>query len=87
MPKKKVLGISVDYRDIVNFNVKLLVGYQTISNEKIKKEAIFSIQTTDKETARLLAIEKCKKQLEEFSYIIKNSVTIEVKGRNKNGKN
>ena len=83
MPKKKVLGTSIDYRDIVNFNVKLLVEYKTISKEKISREAIFSIQTTDKETANAIAIEKCKKQLEEFSYIIKNSITIEVKGRRK----
>ena len=84
--RKKVLGTSIDYRDIVNFNIRLIVEYQTISNEKVKKEAIFSIQTTDKELARKLAIEKCKNQLSEFPYIIKSSVNVEVKGRKKYGK-
>lgn len=85
--RKKVLGVSVEGRDVVNFNIKLIVEYQTTSNEKVKKEAIFSIQTTDREQAKKLAIEKCREQLEIFPYIIKNSVAIEVKGRGKNGKN
>lgn len=82
--KKKVLGISaVNWRDVVNFNIRLLVSYSTNSGERIVREAIFAIQTTDKEEAERLAIEKAKKQLEAFPYIVKNSVTIELKRRKK----
>ena len=82
MPKKKVLGMSIDYQDIVNFNVKLLVSYRTKSNEVVKREAVVPIQTTDKQTAIRLAIEKTKRQLEEFPYI-KEIITLEAKGRKK----
>lgn len=83
MPKKKVLGAGVDGRDVVNFNVRLIVKYETTYNEKIKREAVIPIQTTDKQTATALAIEKAKQQLELFPYIKKSTVIIEPKGRNK----
>ena len=85
--KKKVLGQSIDYRDIVNFNVRLSVEYRTITNEKVSREAIFQVQTTDKQTAIGIAIEKAKKQLEEFPYIIKETIIVEEKRRKRRCKN
>lgn len=81
--KRKSLGLSADYRDIYKFNVKLIVCYKTNSGESVKKEAIVEINTTDIQKATELAIDKAKKQLEEFDYIIKSSILIEKKRRSK----
>jgi hypothetical protein len=85
--KKKVLGIGIDGKDIVNFNVKLIVRYYTTANEKVKDEMTIPVQTTEKKIAESIAIEKAKAILKCLPYIVKNSVTIEVKRRGiKNGK-
>ena len=83
MAKKKVLGQGVDGRDVVNFNVKLAVKYHTTSNEVVKKEAIVPVQTTNKQIAENIAIEKAKNQLKEFPYIIQRTVEVELKRRHK----
>lgn len=72
MAKRKVLGVSaINYKDIVNFKIKLDVEYTKTSGERIKREVEYDIQTTDKETAIDLAIKKAKSELAEFPYIKK----------------
>lgn len=47
----------------------------------IQKEAIIPITTSSREKAVEIAIEKAKKQLREFDYIDKSSISVEKKKR------
>ena len=81
MKVNKDLGYSVNGLRLKKYNIKLICSYNTTQNEKINKEAEIAIVSTDRETATNLAIEKAKKLLNEFSYIVKNSIIVEKKKR------
>lgn len=84
MAKRKVLGLGVDGRDVVNFNIKLLVHYWTKANEEIKRVAVIPVQTTNKEAAINIAKEKAMRQIEGLA-CPESSIIIELAGRNKKG--
>jgi hypothetical protein len=84
--RKKILGIGVGGGYVVEFNIRLYVEYRTYSGEVIEREVVIPVQTTDREIANAIAIEKAKKMLENFSSINKNTITIKVKERKKKGK-
>ena len=83
MKVNKDLGYATNGLRLKKYNIKLICSYNTTSNEKINKEAEVAIVSTDRETATKLAIEKAKKQLSEFPYIVKRSVTVEKKRKEK----
>ena len=65
--------------DLKRRNIRLVCRYE-IDGKKIEKEAIYETITKDLETAKEIAIQKAKMQLN-FPYI--KNIDIEVKKRNK----
>lgn len=87
MGARKVLGIAINGQDVKNYNIAVVCRYETTSKEIIKKEALFAIATTDRETATRLAIEKARRVLNELPHVVKTSVSVEKKERERNGTN
>lgn len=67
--------------ELKNYNIRLDCQYKTVEGGVIQKEAIIPITTSSREKAVEIAIEKAKKQLREFDYIDKSSISVEKKKR------
>lgn len=79
MKQKKELGIGIHGGSLHNYNITVVVRYETTAGERINKEAVFCVTTEDKETAKKVAIRKAREQLGYFPYI--KNASVEVKSR------
>lgn len=84
MKTKKDLGVDIHGFSLHNYNVSLIVKYQTTAGESVNKEAVFNVTTKDRETAKEVAIKKAREVLAQFPYI--KNANVEVKKREKKAK-
>lgn len=74
----KKLGISTNASEIRAYKIRIVCSY-LMQDKPIEKEAELEINTTSRDLAINLAIEKAKKQLSELPYI--KNVCIKVLGK------
>lgn len=82
MKTKKDLGVDIHGFRLHNYNISLIVRYETPTG-LVEKEALFSVITKDREDAEKAATRKAFETLKIFPYI--KNVSVEVKKRKKKG--